>query len=508
MSSKKMSSWRRFVDFVGLMKLDLCLLLFGIANNLQNVTVVQLAEDKKCINDLHLPAKYCLSVTEKHSTGENAYMIVVHAYYIKYWQFYITDIPGTIVAAFLGCWLDKYPHHLKFMVLIALCANTLQSIILLVNAYLFSLSSYFILITYVPFALGGGMFLIYGACYTYVAWSTPPKLLIVRFAIMEFVSMSAGFIGTYISRQVLMMKPWVGGQARNYIGLLSLSTILLLIAMLLASIFKLKNMPVATSEKYRNKFSNVFSPFFKTRPNAGRARLLLLVLSGILCLGAFHGKETYGLRYAELIYGWSAQKYSTMHSLLSIIPALATSLGPFVLKTCLGLSDPIIGILGSLSVVAMNFIHGVVLTPYGFTFTYIAGALHRISIAAFFSLIANMIDSNEVAKIFTMITIFASYGASFSAFMYKVTLSLTIKSNPGLTFIIAAIILIIPVATCVWLEVTRSKWEPKVSTEKDNIYGEKSLPNNATNTNLHSPKVGWVKMEIISIANDSNKSSS
>lgn len=38
------------------------------------------------------------------------------------------------------------------------------------------------------------MFLIYGACYTYVAWSTPPELLIIRFAIMEFVNMSGKLI--------------------------------------------------------------------------------------------------------------------------------------------------------------------------------------------------------------------------------------------------------------------------------------------------------------------------
>lgn len=140
MSPKKMSSWRRFIDFVGLMKLDLCLLLFGIANNLQNVTVVQLAEDKKCINDLGLAVDYCLTITEKHNSAPDAQLILQHADNIKNWQFFIMNIPGTIVSGFLGYWLDKYPHYLKFMVLLTLIAETLQSIILLVNAYVFSLS--------------------------------------------------------------------------------------------------------------------------------------------------------------------------------------------------------------------------------------------------------------------------------------------------------------------------------------------------------------------------------
>ena len=146
MASKKGPTWKRLVDFISLMKLDLCLLLFGIANNLQNVTVVQLAEDKMCINNLNLPVNYCLTITEKHNTEENAQLIMKHADDIKNWQFFIMNIPGTIISGFLGYWLDKYPHYLKFMVLLTLFAETLQSIILLANAYAFSISEYQLLI--------------------------------------------------------------------------------------------------------------------------------------------------------------------------------------------------------------------------------------------------------------------------------------------------------------------------------------------------------------------------
>ncbi|XP_053208678.1 LOW QUALITY PROTEIN: uncharacterized protein LOC128392649, partial [Panonychus citri] len=404
-------------------------------------------------------------------------------------------------------------------------------------------ASYAILLAYVPFALGGGMFLIYGACYTYVAWSTPPELLIIRFAIMEFVNMSGKlivlvvdqrhflticlfsiveykqrFIGTYISGQILIMKPWVPDQARNYIGVLALSTILLMTTLLMASLFKLKNMPKATAENANRKLcavfvdvfklsrlNDLFSTFFKRRPNAGRVRLLLLVLSGTLCLGAFHGEETIGYQYAQRVYGWSAEKYSTLYSLLSIIPALATSLGPHILKTCLGLSDSLIGILGTISVFTMNLIHGVILTPYGFILTYITGALHRVSFVAFRSLISTMVDSCEAAKIFTLITVFDSYGALGSAFMYTRVFNVTIQNNPGLTFIIAASILTIPVLTCIWLEITRSKWEPKIPSEKDNIYGQKSHPENAINDNQNHPSPTLMKIKDLTIVNVSEK---
>ena len=51
-----------------------------------------------------------------------------------------------------------------------------------------------ILLSYVPLSLAGGTCLVFSATYTYISWSTPKNLVIVRFAIVEFVVQGGEFL--------------------------------------------------------------------------------------------------------------------------------------------------------------------------------------------------------------------------------------------------------------------------------------------------------------------------
>ena len=131
-------NFKSVIDFLKLMKVDLCLTFFMFGLIMQNVTVLQLMEDKMCRNQLNLNEEFCHTLTTDHYNESDTKLILRKANTFKNYQFTIVNGPALVLSIFLGYWLDNYPKYIKFMVIFPLLAGFCMNLILLINAFFFS----------------------------------------------------------------------------------------------------------------------------------------------------------------------------------------------------------------------------------------------------------------------------------------------------------------------------------------------------------------------------------
>lgn len=139
---KDLTKGQVIINFLKLLKFDIYLFLQCIAIVMQGVTITQLAEDKMCINQLHFPKEYCLTLTTNHSHESTTQSILVHANTLKNWQTVIETVPSTIIALFLSYWLQNYPHYLKTLIMVPCFGYIIQIFIFLTNAFFFKVRKY------------------------------------------------------------------------------------------------------------------------------------------------------------------------------------------------------------------------------------------------------------------------------------------------------------------------------------------------------------------------------
>ncbi|XP_015789374.1 uncharacterized protein LOC107366307 [Tetranychus urticae] len=467
-----------FLEFMKLLKTDLCLTLFMIGFMLHNVTVTQLMEDKMCLSQLGLDKEFCSKLTELHSNETSTKAILKNANVFKNGQFIILNIPALILSIFLGYWLGNYPKYIKFMIILPLASSVCMMLLLLINAFAFNIPWQILLLSYLPVALGGGTFLIFASCYTYISWSTPNELLIVRFAVLEFLVQAGTLMATYAGGKILSMEPWIKGQNKNYIGVFLVALVSLVSGLIYACLMTLEFTPSTEPDKDKLSFFQVLKDVFqigrfkqlvklftKQRPNNGRLRLILLITSGAVCLAAILGEDGIAYQFAQKVYGLTQDQYTSLYSILCIAPAIVTSIGPPIGRSYFGFSDSIIAILGCISLIAFYLIRGLILSVRGYIAGFLIGAFCRIATAAIRSLVSGMVDSAESAQVFTLATAFENYISLGATLFYTSVFSATIGHHPGLVLILIACCLIYPLTIVCWVEYTRSEWQTKSNDE-------------------------------------------
>ncbi|XP_015786047.1 uncharacterized protein LOC107363352 [Tetranychus urticae] len=456
--AKDLTGGQVFISFLKLTKLDPYLFLQVFAIVMQGVTITQLAEDKMCINQLHFPKEYCLTLTSNHS--ENAETtstsILVHANSLKNWQTAIDTIPSSIVALFLSYWLEKYPHYLKAIMLLPNLGAILSILILLSNAFLFKVSSWAILLASVPSGFSGSITLLTSSFYTYVSWSTPTRFLVMRFAMLELFISTGSLCGTYLSGKVLTMKPWIHGQPENYLGVLFVSLALLVTAFIWGFFVTLEGVPdtaehlacrshreVVKDVFQLSRFKELAEPLTVKRSGRDKTKLIMAIISGLIIWSIIGGDYTISFQFSQKVYGWSAEKYSTLSTYFNILPALLSVIVPQLLK-CMSVRDSAVGLIGALSVISMSGIKGIVTNDVGFALANSFGGLGSLASIANRALVSQIVDPEETAKIFAIISSANSYASIAAAYIYTHVYSATMDFHPGLIYNIAALLALIP----------------------------------------------------------------
>lgn len=269
--------------------------------------------------------------------------------------------------------------------------------------------------------------------------------------------MTGVLAGTYFGGKILAMKPWIHGQPENYLGVLFVSLGLLVAACIWGLLVTLEGVPETAENladrSHREVIKDVFQlsrikeltkPLTVKRAGRDKTRLLMSILSGLIIWSVAGGDQAIGFQFAQRVYGWSAEKFSSLSTYLNIVPALLSIIVPQLLK-CMSVRDSAVGFIGALSVMSLNALKGLITTDIGFALAYTFGGLSSLAAIANRACVSQIVDPEETAKIFAIISSANSYASIVAAYAYTHIFNATIDSRPGLIYNIAAFLVLIPV---------------------------------------------------------------
>lgn len=237
---------------------------------------------------------------------------------------------------------------------------------------------------------------------------------------------------------------------------------------------KLDHIPETEDEKKSTNFIGVIKDvfllsrlkqfvniFMKKRPNHGRLWLILLLTSGAISVSSILGEDGIAYQFAQRVYGLTEDQYTSIFSLVTLVPSFMTSLAPSFFRSLLGLSDSIIGIIGSLSMLSFFLIRGIILIVPGYIIGFLTGSFNRLPASAVRSLVTTIVDPTETAQVFTLSIALESYGTLGFTLLYTSVFSLTIDSAPGTIMILIACIQLYPISVFFASLFKRSQWKIK-----------------------------------------------
>ncbi|XP_015794367.1 uncharacterized protein LOC107370923 [Tetranychus urticae] len=459
---------KAFFSYLNLMKFDFCILFGGMGYIIQSMAVTTLVEDKVCNNHLKLNESFCADFTSYPDSVETQEILRI-ANTFKNWQFVIINTPCLLLSIFIGYWLGNYPKYFKLMLMSVFFGGICQVSLLIVNLFVFKAPWWAILLSYIPYSMCGGIFLLFSCLYTSISWGTPSHLVIIRFAVIEFIVKIGMLSSSYSSGAIFAMHPWIGNHRKNYIGVLLTSLGLnfcgLVYVTLLKPCFVIEKNPEKDDASFSQVVKDVFqlsrakqflSVFSVKRPNQGRLRLILLITSGAVCNASLNGEDGISYQFAQRVYGLTEDAYTKILTLGYIPPTIATSIGPSLLKF-IGLSDPSIAIFGCLSLSAFFVIRGIFLSVRGYIAGYIIGSCGRMSSVAIRSLIVSTVEPAESAQIFTLSTALETFVGLGATFLYTTVFSATIAHQPGAVMLTVGSIIMYPLAVSLWIRFVQSK---------------------------------------------------
>lgn len=124
-------------DFLAIAKashLEFFNLIFVFGLTVQSTVVTQMIEDKICLN------KYGFKLTDCADEHSDAKIVVLReASTLSSYRSILSSLPTIGTTLFIGSWINNYPNHLKFIIVMPAISSILQVMFLTGNAIFFSL---------------------------------------------------------------------------------------------------------------------------------------------------------------------------------------------------------------------------------------------------------------------------------------------------------------------------------------------------------------------------------
>ncbi|XP_015785427.1 uncharacterized protein LOC107362807 [Tetranychus urticae] len=510
-----MSKLKESIELIKLLRIDFYMALFMFGYGVYQVPIVEFVQDKICLNQLGKDTESCRSLNSGDvALADLQSQVITAATSMRNYQTLVSTIPGVIQSFFFGYWIDKYPSHIRLLLVAPCVGMFIQSTSLIYQCINFKIPIENSLWSFLAMGLGGGQSLALAASFTYAAKKTPQKYRSIRFAIVDLFIFTAFPLGVAAGGKILAAKPWFGGEERNFTGVFTASAISMIIGIIWAIVFindsgprerkpsaeangtngnpsspaseaatsmteidLTDNGPQTSAKETKQtawaiaadifNLANVyktFKTFFRKRDNNDRLKVVLLSFSVLIVFVSLLGESMFGFQYTEKEFLWNSEKYSEIAALVTIAQSLGTVIGSTLLKNVAKLEDAEVAALGTLSHFLGNLIRGIPTVT-----TYIAGSLTfclaGIAIPATRSVLTQIIDFNEIGQILAIIACFQAVGPLVASVITTAVFEATIDSAPSTAYHVLSALVIPPLIVQVWVSCIKESKEKKPTPE-------------------------------------------
>ncbi|UXI18814.1 lipopolysaccharide-induced tumor necrosis factor-alpha factor [Sarcoptes scabiei] len=407
----------------------------------------------------------------------------------------LRSIPLFLWSLFFGSFLDRFPSATKF---IFVWLNLIEIFVIAfyaLNVIFFDLNPFYLLLANLSIFITGDITSIFVGFNRFVILNTTEPNRYIRFTFFQISMIIAPSIGIFLGGHCLWFETGKK-QLRNYLLNLEIALGIIIVSLLMISLInfnkpesvKRKNQETILEEdenkniidqdeldqneenssnrskeccgfretiKYLfnlNNVSETFQCFIKHRENQARAKIFILVTILLLYFIEFIGIDSIFLQFSQQAYQFDVQTYSNVLIFIKTVPTIILLISSYVLINRFNLSD--------CSLLALTFISGFISQVLIGTFPNVKIYLGAIIIGSFFGLgsiviktkISKLIDSDEIGKIFSVISTLESLAPPWATLIFTTIFSASIDHYPTLIFHLASFISVICLSLALFQE--------------------------------------------------------
>ena len=133
----------KFIEFIKQLRVEPFIFFYMFATSASEVIQSQLIQDKICVFEFNQTNDYCMDLHEldmNSNKSETQSQILVRLTQLNLYTTLINTFPVLIWSLFIGSWCDKYIHGRKILMCFAAIGSILDMILLMINAFFFTLS--------------------------------------------------------------------------------------------------------------------------------------------------------------------------------------------------------------------------------------------------------------------------------------------------------------------------------------------------------------------------------
>ncbi|KAI5642979.1 major facilitator superfamily domain-containing protein [Phthorimaea operculella] len=368
------------------------------------------------------------NISQEVETEVQQYMTTVHTA-----KLVLEAIGPAFLSFFLGAWSDT--HGRKPVVIGALFGLALSQILVVVYSTLNWLGPWWILVTGIPNAFLGFRILITGAM-CYIADISTPQDRSLRFAIVQIL-ISIGQIIGHLASSFLV-------QLIGNIYLLSLSAGCTVVAFIYTHFFIKESLKDATKGEITSvlKFSlvkDMFRVVFKRRPDKGRARILLLIITNALTIFIVYGMTNLDYLYTRNKFQWSMREFTIFTAVGTTIGCVGGFVGVAFIQRIFSVPDLAFIAFAFFSAAVECVIRAFATTGWHFYLSVCISVFSVLTAPLVGSILTKMILMTEIAKVLALMGAIEGLSPLVAPALYNFVYSITIQDFPGAIYIMSLV---------------------------------------------------------------------
>ena len=176
----------------------------------------------------------------------------------------------------------------------------------------------------------------------------------------------------------------------------------------------------------------------RRRPDYCRCIVWLLFCSMSLVMFLNEGNFTVFFLFVREKFGWTVHDYALFDSMSILVQMVATIIGIYGLKKLCRLSDPMIAVIASASLVLDGVTKSVAQVPADLYLAIVVSLFKSIGSPMCRSVMASMVANDEVGKLFALITSLESLTPLIASPLYSRLYKATITTLPNAFNILSA----------------------------------------------------------------------
>ncbi|GBM78476.1 hypothetical protein AVEN_247732-1 [Araneus ventricosus] len=418
------------------------LILFSIT--LIQITSTSMILDKVCLVHYNYSLATCSNL-DNYTEIKSAVEKMATNYQLGY--SFILTVPSALLSCFFGPWSDLYGRKIPMLIAIfGVSAGTLGSAIC--AYFMYSRVEYFY-ISALFSSCFGGYITILTIIYSYASDLTVEGQRTMKYAFLEMAAGLGQPSGIAAGGWILKILGY------SPVFLLSAGGFIISFFWVAFFLPETRGQGNEDTSKFKKLFTSKalkesFDATAKKRPNKGRKQILLLIISMCFAVTAVYCSGNINYLFVHHQYNWGDTEYSTITAIYSLISVIVLA-AVIMISKYLKLGDPLLGLIGTTSMILKYICFGLAWNPILFHIGSILGCLGGCAVLAARSRISKVVSNNDLGKVFSFMASAETLFPVLMIVLISEIFNAFLDIYAAMPYIILVICLLLPFSVFIWL---------------------------------------------------------